>query len=265
MKPENRYFLALANKSLVPIFVTMLCLLCSQAAAGPHDKQVQEISATPLEVRITAPLHWERGCLVTALDRINHSSAPLFLTRMGPYFDIALDVSKDDSQKGEAIAWVNVYGNSDLVSWGAASLAPGSTVHDEYCLGSTVWVVNLQKETRRQIPVRGKLRVRVSFFPTEESWKKNSEWHYAVEHAGKPFNPFAPPNDIAPEWASIISVSIPCPEATCEPDCDRLPIGTHGENRVVPDVLFLNPDWNERGQALTDKLALRFPPCNEAK
>jgi hypothetical protein len=81
-----------------------------------------------------------------------------FLTVMGPYFDVALDVSKDDSSNHDALDWVNVRGVSDIVSWDAEPLAPNSPSHKNYYIGETVWVVNQKKETRREIPIRGKMR-----------------------------------------------------------------------------------------------------------
>jgi hypothetical protein len=45
---------------------------------------------------------------------------------MGPYFDVALDVSKDDTSNHDALDWMNVRGVSDIVSWDAEPLAPNS-------------------------------------------------------------------------------------------------------------------------------------------
>ena len=57
---------------------------------------------------------------------------------------------------------------------------------------------------------------------------------------------------------------IPCPKATCGSDCDRPPVGLHGESPVVPDVAAFSPEMNTRGKALTDELSRKFPPCSAA-
>jgi len=230
-----------------------------------QETQLEKDVPTPLEVRVTAPPRWENGCLLVTLDRMNHSSVPVFLTKMGPYFYVALDVSRGEAKTSQAIEWVNVYGDSDIRSLEADSLAPGATVHNEFCLGPTIWVVNLKKETRREIPIRGKLRVDVSYFPTEEFWKRNKQWYIDppayLERDGKPNDP---PGDIAPKRSRIF-VAIPCSDTTCKPGCTRPPMGLPGEVRPVPDVYFITPEWNDRGRLVTDELARKFPPCSEVK
>ena len=39
------------------------------------------------------------------------------------------------------------------------------------------------------------------------------------------------------------------------------PIGFPNEDRPVPDIYFMLPEWNERGKALRDELARESPPC----
>ena len=239
--------------------LTVLCLVCPCTAdETPHVAQSQNSISSPLEIRIS-PLRWEKACLILGLDLLNHSTVPIFLTEMGPYFDVALDVSKDDSSNDDVLKWVNVWGVSDILSWDAEPLAPNSPSHKNFCIGEKVWVVNQKKETRREIPVRGKMRVSVSYFPTEEVWKKNKTWHY--DHQ---LNPWNPPEDIAP-MSSTVTFDIPCPNATCKQDCVRSPLGFQGEGRAVPDVFFIDPDWNRRGEVLTSELNRKYPLCTAVK
>jgi hypothetical protein len=58
------------------------------------------------------------------------------------------------------------------------------------------------------------------------------------------------------------AAKIPCPKATCDSDCNRPPIGIHGEDRMVPDVGRVFPEVNARGKKLTDELSRKFPPCS---
>ena len=192
--------------------------------------------------------------LSIAFDLTNQSRSPIFLTAMGPHINMALDVSTDNAGENGLADWLNIYGTTDIKSWEADSLAPGATIHGKFCLGSSVWVVNLAKQTRRVIPVRGSLRVDVSYFSTEESWRMNEEWH--THHPGK----LIPPVEIAPKWAKIYA-EIPCLEKVCESNCLKPPKGIHGEARPVPDVFYLDPQWNERGKKVTDGLAAKFPSC----
>jgi len=106
--------------------------------------QTGNTTSHSLEIHIS-PLRWENSCLLVALDLINQSNVPVLLTVMGPYFDVALDVSKDDSSSQDALEWVNVSGASDIVSWDAEPLAPNSPSHKNYCIGEKVWVTNRKK------------------------------------------------------------------------------------------------------------------------
>jgi hypothetical protein len=252
------------------ISVTSFLLL---AAAGVEAKSA-DVAMTPeqtrsennasLEIRLTAPLRWEKGCLLIGLDRINHSSEPMYLTRMGPYFDLALDVSMVAGSKGEQVEWVNVYGVSDLVTFDAIPLAAGATLHTDFCFNPTIPVVNFKRETRRVIPLRGRMQIGVSYFPNEVSWKRNLQWHHDPPAPLAPNEQTGPPpDDLAPLWVRI-TVAIPCSDATCKSACAAPPIGFPGEVREVPDVSRLTPEWNVRGQKVTEELADKSPSCRSS-
>jgi hypothetical protein len=209
----------------------------------------QRESRAPLDVHLVEPLRWEGGCLAGSLDRTNRSSSPLFLTKMGPYFYIALDVSNDDSEKGEAVEWVNLYGETDIRDMGSNSLAPGSTIHNRFCFNPTVWVGNRQKQTRREIPVRGKMRIGVSYFVNDEDWKSFEK--YGEEGPlGRPL-----------QWVNI-TADIPCPNTSCQSDCMKPPVGIHGEGRPVPDIGLFFKAMDARGRELTEELSQKFPTCS---
>jgi hypothetical protein len=216
-------------------------------SSAPHPKQEGSV---PLEVRFAGPLRWENDCLRGTLDIANNSSGPLFLTRMGPYFDIALDVSKDEPTHGDELEWVNIYGATDIVIIQADSLAAGSTVHRDFCFQPTVWVVDMNRKTRREIPVRGRLRVDVSYFASEADWKRYKD------SSGREREQL----QISPLWSKSFA-EIPCPKSTCDSDCKRPPVGIHGERRMVPDVGRNFPDMNTRGKDLTEELSRKSPPC----
>jgi hypothetical protein len=249
-------------------FFCVVALLVVMMFVGPNaprqETQQDKEARTSLEVRVTSPPRWEKGCLLVTLDRINHSASPLFLTETGPYFDIALDVSSGEAGRAETVEWVNIYGNSDMVSSEAVPLAPGATVHNKFCFGPTVWVVNLKKQTRREIPVRGRLRVSVFYFPTVEALDRYKDWQFHPPAYLEPGKPHEMPAEVQPNWKRIFA-AIPCSDATCKSDCSTPPMGVSGEDRPVPDVGSFIPEWNDRGKLLTDELARKFPPCSEDK
>lgn len=250
-------------RALLWSFLSALCLMCSNSGGeAPHVTQTGSTSSHPLQIHIS-PLRWENSCLLVGLDLTNQSDVPVFLTAMGPYFDLALDVSKDDSSSHGPLEWVNVRGVSDILSWDAEPLAANSPSHKNYCIGEKAWVVNRKKETRREIPVRGKMRISVSYFLNEDVWKKNRAWHYDPPLVVVPRNPWSPPEDIAPKW-NTVTIDIPCPNATCKQDCVRLPVGFYGEGRVVPDIYSIDPNWNRRGEIVANELNAKYPPCAEA-
>jgi hypothetical protein len=226
-----------------------MVLMCFPVPVWHQQGQSQQESHAPLEIRLAEPLRWESGCLAAKVDRVNRASGPLFLTKMGPYFDMALDVSKDDSQPGDDLEWVNIFGAKDLWDTGSDLVAPGSSVHNSFCFGPTVWVTNIHRRTRREISVRGKMRIEVSYFLNEKD-ARSYERHGEQGPLGR-----------TRQWARIF-VDIPCPKTSCESECNKPPIGIHGERRVVPDVGYFLPEFNAHGKDLADELSRKFPSCS---
>jgi hypothetical protein len=224
----------------------------ARAKALPQNQETKSF-----EVRFAAPPAWVNGCLRVSLDRINHSSRPLFLPEMG--LDISTSVrevaNEADTNGGEA--WINVYGLSDLISWHARAIAPGAMVHQEDCLDPTVAVVSIERSTRRDIPLRGRLRIDAYYFSTEQDWLTHKAAHEQTLRM--------PPdrwNELKTRAAEIVTifVLIPCRDSQCGPHCDVPPAILHGENRVVPDV-FDRSDWAERGRRISDELKQQSEVC----
>jgi len=210
----------------------------------------QQPTPSLLEVNVSGPIRWEEGCLRGTLDISNHSPGPLFLTSMGPYYDIAVNVSKGDSRSGASIAWVPIGGVTDIIVIDVETLAAGASTHRDFCWPPYVWVVSPRRKTRREIPVRGKLRVRVSYFADPEDVKKyKGTWN----------NPH--PGELPPLWSKTYA-EIPCPPNTCKTDCNRAPVVIEGEVRMVPDAFWR---WNAQGRKLTDELSKKFPSCAKNK
>jgi hypothetical protein len=243
--------LGLLGKPTFLLVVATLCVACLFAAPAKQQSQPREAPAV-LEVSFAIPLVWDNGCLRGGLDIVNRSAGPLFLTKLGRYFAIALDVSKDDSQSDHALEWVNIYGDTDTTTSDVDSLPAGSKIHEDFCFHPTVWVVNAQRKTRREIPVRGKLRVDVSYFASERDWKAYKDLLLESE------------SDAFRLWSSAFA-EIPCANATCKPDCNRPPVGIHGESRSLTDIGQSSADMNARGKELSEQLSRKFPPCSPDK
>lgn len=225
----------------------LLCLIFANFLATVPIYMRQE-TTTSLEIRFAEPLRWENGCLATTLERVNHSAHPLFLTKMGPYFDIALDVSRDIPKPAENLEWVNIFGVVDAVDSRSDVLAPGSTMRNRFCFEPIVWLTNIQQRTRRSVQIRGKMRIRVAYF-----LNKNDAERYDKHGEEGPLGR-------TPVFATFFA-DIPCEKSSC--DCDKPPIGIHREVRLVPDVGQFIPEVNAHGKELADELSRKFPPCSE--
>jgi hypothetical protein len=179
---------------------------------------------------------------------------------MGLYISTSVKELQNDAKAKDGVEWINVYGVSDIRSFEATAIAPGATVHRTGCLPPTVFVVNLEEKTRRGIPLRGRLRIDAYYFLTERDWRQNKSYHEEMLRT--------PPDQrdkIVRQDPQVVSVfaTIPCREAGCESKCDDPPFIVHGENRMVPDVFYIEPDWGERGKKISNELALKSPACSE--
>jgi len=218
------------------------------------DKQPRR----PFVARVTRPLKWEHGCLKVSIDRVNRSTAPLFLPFNGLYIEFAVSESSDHPTNGESERWLTAFGASDLIVNDVVRLAPGASRHDDYCVGPTVPVVNPKKKIRREVPVRGRLRIEAFYYPAQQDWQISeaqrermaqtppANWKNADKQSLKTF---------------ALDLPIPCPKVGCTPECSGPPVIFEGESMFVPDVLSGNEDWNRRGRLLNEELAKKSPQC----
>ncbi len=257
MEARNKHTRNSLSKSLLALFLSSSSLTGFLAPLRQQEVGAQEESPTSLELRLDRPLRWEHGRLMGSLTCTNRFSRPLFLTKLGPYFYIALDVSEDDAQNRDDVEWVNIIGQTaDVKDLGTYSLGAGSGISTSFGIGPSVVVVNLQRQTSREIPVRGKLRIDVSYFKTEVDAKKYKESGTDGGQLGSTL-----------QWVRIFA-EIPCPETSCKSDCSRPPKGVHGEVRPIPpipDLGSFSPEANSRGRALANELSRKFPPCSGNK
>jgi hypothetical protein len=213
-------------------------------------------SQHPLEVFITERLQWANGCLQVDIARVNRSSNPVFLPGNGLYIYSSGVESVPPSGHNPEVSWFPVYGASDLLDLSAEPLAPGETKHSKACVGPAFYVTNMKKETRREVPVRGQLRIDAYYFRTERDWLKNKSQREEMLRT----TPANWPKVQEAEVSTVI-MSIPVRESALNPDCDGPPIVLDGEVVIVPDVASYQREWNERGKAINDELAQKLSPC----
>jgi hypothetical protein len=152
-----------------------------------------------------------------------------------------------------------VYGASDILDLSATPLAPGATEHNDYCVGPTVSVTNLQKKTRRQLPLRGKLRIDATYYLSMQDWRTHES---QVEDMFRtPPSKWPKPLTVLQPKVVTVIVPIPCRESACNPDCGEPPLYLEGEMVVVPDTLSDAHGWNDRGKAITEELEQKLSPC----
>lgn len=256
--PGGRFGYLFCLAVAVLVLTAVLGEFASSCAAVGQQRGNLSNGPSLLEVHLASPLKWENGCLVVSLDRTNHTSMPLFLPNRGIYMDTSVRESPEETGKKDGVEWINVYGLSDIGDWDAKPIGPGATVHDEYCLPPTVAVVSKQKKSRREMQLRGKLRIKAYYFPTEKDWLTSKRQHQEMFNMSE--EELHRMRVLYPQ-ANTLVIAIPCRKTDCPSDCDKAAILLYGERRIVPDIYDFMPGWNERGRALNDGMAGKSPTC----
>lgn len=234
---------------LLPMIV-VICMALGGLQGKMGDSAAK--SLRPFEVRVTKPPRWKGSCLQVSIDRVNRSESSLYLPAMG-----LVIASSATSVVSGKLKWFTVYGATDILDTSAAPLPAGMTQHNDYCVGPTFAVVDVKNKTRRQVPIRGKLRVYASYFLSERDWRTNQS--QIEDSLGVPPDKWQ--GKVLRPGEVTITVSIPCRELTCNPDCDEPPLVQGNETEVIPDTLSDAHDWNNRGKAITEELERKMFPC----
>ena len=214
-----------------------------------QNSVAQPRTAPMLEIHVNTP-KWVNGCLDLTIERVNVSTQTIYLPEWeGVIFQLSTKLIRNSPSTNEEV-WLAFYGLSDIVYRDAQKLAAGAKATDHFCLPETAAVVNQQEKTRREVAVRGHVRIVASYFPTEEDWKTNeAEWE-------KHWPMF---------WHSpsaSLDIALPClPQSECTANCTIPAPIVEGEGCVVPDVFQYNRDWNKRGKALGEALNRKYSAC----
>ena len=165
----------------------------------------------------TEPLRWENGCLRVSLELVNPAEKTIFLPAMGLYIDSSTKLLSSVAEKNGSEEWQNVYGFSDLLQLpNAKPLAPGASVRESYCVGPTMAVVKLQTETRRELPLRGRLKMSASYYLSDPNPTTNQTKSRLNSSSSRTRVTVVPPR---PQVSTLI-VSIPCPDGGCPKGCE---------------------------------------------
>jgi hypothetical protein len=240
-------------KGMFLLFVAAAVQIVGAQAQENHaiDKQ----SPQPLEMRITEPLQWENDCLRVRFRRVNRSAAPLFLPVQGLYIASTFKLSSNVPGKDNGEKWLVVNGGSEIVMLDAKTLAPGASLSDDYCIGPSLAVTSLQKKTRREVPLRGKLKIYVHYFLTKQDWLTHKSQRLQMFHT--PPNKW--PKVLQPQVATV-EMHIPCPKPNCGTACDEPPLILEDENAPLPVARTIQ-EWNDRGEKITEELTRKSPHC----
>ena len=244
-----------AAKTAVVVVVMVRLVAFAQTAEIQGTQFALQVSSE-LEIRLTEPPHWEKGCLVLEIARFNRTNSTVWIPNMGLYIDMPVT----DPTAGTE--WMNVYGLTDLIGYEATPLAAGATRLEQVCLPPTVAVVNLDKKTRRQMKVSGQLKIEALFFLSEQDYlnnrKQREKMFYMSETERKGTTVLYPQRN-------LLEIDVPCQEQEPSCPCGMPPLLLHGEGRAIPDIYAFHPDWNERGEGVNAKLTLQKPVCSSEK
>lgn len=227
----------------------LLALLFVVFVANVISAPCQE-SSQPFKISL-APPEWRNGCLQLRIDRVNASHSTLYLPGDSPIVvsTWVMRWSNTSAKHGET-GWVAVYGVSDIGGIPASPLARGEARNDHLCIKGTVPVADLKQETRREIPVRGKIRIDSFYFLNEQEWIAYRAEQEELLRTGSGVWP----TKVVPRIVTLIA-TIPCAAPRCAPPCDGPPVVLDGEALLVPDVLRYSEGANKRGRAITTELS----------
>ena len=215
--------------------LSVLLLACPFAYGQSTATSDSQAISQPLEIRMANPLRWKNYCLEVSIIRTNRSKSPIFLPSFaGVLIYSSVTDATNALGQGTGVAWLPVYGMSDIVDPSVTRLAPGGTKWDTYCIWDTFPVVNSEKKIRRQVRLQGNLRIYASYYreaPNSQISKQQRE-----EMAQTPPSKWKN----ADRWSRgrvMTEIPVPCPKGAGKPDCTIPPPIFQDEHSVpIPDV-----------------------------
>jgi hypothetical protein len=217
------------------LHLSVLLLACPFAYGQSSVTLNSQANPQPLEIRLANHPQWKNRCLEITVTRTNRSTSPIFLPLFSGLvvYSSVTDASNTLGQ-GNGLAWLPVYGMSDIIDPGTRRLAAGQTRRDTYCIGDTFPVVDSEKKIRRKVRLQGNLRIYASYFREAPDWQISKQQREEMAQT--------PPS----QWKNydrwnggrvMAEISIPCLTGANKPDCTTPPPIFQGEHGVpIPDV-----------------------------
>jgi len=217
------------------IWLALLVLVSPCSRAQESSASGGQAAEPALEIRLTTSPIWKDYCLQVSLQRVNHSKSLIFLPSFNGVliYSSVIDTSNTLGQ-GNGLAWLPVYGSSDIVSPDVSRLPPGEEKQNLYCIPDTFPVVDAEKKLRRQVRLQGKLRIYAGYYLEAPKWQisKAQREKMAVTSPDQWKNA-----DIWSGSSVSIEIAIPCPAGSKGPDCSVPPPIFQGEHRPpIPDI-----------------------------
>ena len=195
--------------------------------------EINANASVPLRVRVRT-VAWTGNCLKVTIARTNRSSSAIFL----PYFGVSIESSVSDATntlgQGAGQAWLSAMDGSDILVSTVTRLAPAESRNDAYCISDTITVEKRGNKMRRQVPLRGSLRISAGYFPEAQRWQTSNSQREAM--ATLPRSKWTNLDRSKPGTVTI-EFLIPCHPGEIHSDCASPPPVFAGERRPpVPDT-----------------------------
>lgn len=163
--------------------------------------------------------------------------------------------SKGQAAKKLRLPWPLKTGRCES---GQKHLSGNPSRHDDYCVGPTIPVASAQRESRREVPLRGTLQIDAVYYRAEQAWQisKAQREEMAQTPPAKWKNA-----DRQKAAVTTLELSIPCVKAGCASECTKPPVVLEDEKVWVPDITHNDEAFIARGRALNEELTRKFPQC----
>ena len=212
-----------------------IMFISSLACGQEPTRTTSQSGPPPLEVKLTKGPLWKGACLELSVQLTNVSKSAIFLDAMYQGIEVYSSVSDPTNTLGQGAgkAWILLYGRTDVVLEDVVperiELVSGTRRQNVLCVAETFPVKEAGKETLRQVPVQGKLRIVVTY------GQKIPTWRIIDQSQGKGRRSYVRVPDNSNRWNFddvVLEIPIPCPAGVSSSDCISPPPVFPGEHDV---------------------------------
>jgi len=203
-------------------------VLFASVAVFPQNPPAVPPNSQPLEIGLAETPSWQGNCLKLTIRLRNRSRGLIFLLNQ-PFEGIEIYSSVTDSTntlgQGFGVAWLQIYGRTDVIYSGHGSPVERSSSQRSVCIGETFPIRSRDDGKIRQVRLQGQLRIYIDY---ERKVSQNKSADSTIHRA-------------------MMEVPIPCGENIDKADCTSSPPIFAGEHDVwtidvpPPDVAVEPP------------------------